>query len=41
MKIRVIVTSSQYLFSSICPLEFDQLTLNEKKILEGIGTWQD
>lgn len=41
MKIKVIVTSTQYMFSSISPLKFDQLTLKEKKILEGIGTWQD
>lgn len=40
MKIRVIVTSSHYLFSAIEPLIFDELTLKEKKIIEELGTWQ-
>ncbi|MBU4484861.1 RimK-like ATPgrasp N-terminal domain-containing protein [bacterium] len=40
MKIKIIVTVSSYLFSSIEPMEFDSLTLNEKKILEGAGSWR-
>ncbi|MFZ5944168.1 MAG: RimK-like ATPgrasp N-terminal domain-containing protein [Bacillota bacterium] len=40
MKIRVIVTTSRYLFSAIEPLLFDELTLKEKKIIEESGTWQ-
>ena len=40
MKVRVIVTTSDYLFSAIEPLSFDDLTLNEKKLLGGLGTWQ-
>lgn len=41
MKVKVIVTSTKYLFSAISSLKFEQMTLKEKKILEGIGTWQD
>lgn len=40
MKIRVIVTPSEYLFSAIEPLLFDELTLKEKKIIEESGIWQ-
>lgn len=40
MKIRVIVTHSEYLLSAIEPLLFDELTLKEKKFLEELGTWQ-
>lgn len=40
MKIRVIVTPSEYLFSAIEPLLFDELTLKEKKIIEELGIWQ-
>lgn len=40
MKIRVIVTSSRYLFSAIEPLLLDDLTLKEKKFIEELGSWQ-
>jgi hypothetical protein len=40
MRARVLVTSSDYLLSAIEPLPFDDLTLNEKKLLDGAGTWQ-
>ncbi|MGD9679007.1 MAG: RimK-like ATPgrasp N-terminal domain-containing protein [Vulcanibacillus sp.] len=40
MNIRVIVTSTNYLLSSIEPLRLDELTLKEKKVIEEIGTWQ-
>ena len=40
MKIRVIVTATDYLFSAIEPLLFEELTLKEKKIIEELGTWQ-
>jgi hypothetical protein len=40
MKIRIIVTVDEYLFSAIEPLPYDELTLKEKKIIEEMGTWQ-
>lgn len=40
MRIRVIVTTSSYLLSAIEPLPFDDLTLNEKKLLSGLGLWR-
>lgn len=40
MKVRVIVTHSEYLLSAIEPLLFDELTLKEKKIIEELGSWQ-
>lgn len=40
MRARVIVTTSDYLLSAIEPLPFDDLTLNEKKLLGNLGTWQ-
>lgn len=40
MKIKVIVTLDNYLLSSIEPLDYDILTINEKKMLEGMGEWQ-
>lgn len=36
MRVRVIVTTSSYLLSAIEPLPFDELTLNEKKLLNGL-----
>ena len=39
-KIKVIVTLDQYLLSSVEPLDFDTLTINEKKMLEEMGEWQ-
>lgn len=40
MKARVIVTTTDYLLSALEPLPFDELTLNEKKLLSRLGTWQ-
>jgi RimK-like ATPgrasp N-terminal domain len=40
MKIKVIVTLDTYLLSAIEPLDYDTLTINEKKNLEGMGEWQ-
>jgi hypothetical protein len=40
MRVRVLVTTSDYLLSAIESLPFEELTLNEKKLLEGVGTWQ-
>lgn len=41
MRIRVIVTAKAYLLSAIDTLPYDTLTINEKKLLEGAGTWQN
>ncbi len=40
MKIRVIVTPSNYLLSAIEPLLLEELTLKEKKIIEELVPWQ-
>lgn len=40
MRIRVIVTASDYLLSAIEPLPWNDLTLNEKKLLADLGTLQ-
>ena len=40
MRVRVIVSAKAYLLSAIEPLPFDSLTLNEKKLLEGLEPWQ-
>ncbi|CAN5875397.1 hypothetical protein BH24DEI2_BH24DEI2_27780 [soil metagenome] len=40
MRVRVIVSAKAYLLSAIEPLPFDNLTLNEKKLLEGLEPWQ-
>ena len=40
MKIKVIVTLDKYLLSAIEPLDYDTLSINEKKMLEGMGEWQ-
>ncbi len=40
MRVRVFVASRRYLLSAIEPLPFDELTLREKELLEGLGTWQ-
>lgn len=40
MKIKVIVTLDNYLLSAIEPMDYDTLTINEKKMLEGMGQWQ-
>jgi RimK-like ATPgrasp N-terminal domain len=40
MRIRVIVVSKEYQLSAIEPLPYEDLTLNEKKLLNGLGTWQ-
>jgi hypothetical protein len=41
MKVKVVVTPQQYILSSIEPLEYDSLTLNEKKLIEGMGVWRE
>lgn len=38
-RIRVIVASEGYLLSALEPLPFESLTLNEKSLLTGLGTW--
>jgi hypothetical protein len=40
MKIKTVVTTQCYMLSSIEPLPHEDLTLNEKKILEGMGSWR-
>lgn len=40
MKIKVIVTLDSFLLSNIEPLDYDTLTINEKKMLDGMGEWQ-
>ena len=40
MRVRVIVSATDYLLSALEPLPFDSLTLNEKKLLEGLEPWQ-
>jgi len=41
MKVKVIVTPQRYLFSSIEPLPYEDLTLNEKRIVEEMGKWRE
>jgi hypothetical protein len=41
MKIKTVVTPASYLLSSIEPLLLEDLTLNEKRILEGMGVWRE
>jgi hypothetical protein len=41
MRIRVIVVAKEYQLSAIEPLPFEDLTLNEKKLLNGLGSWQN
>ncbi|HEX7021870.1 MAG TPA: RimK-like ATPgrasp N-terminal domain-containing protein [Trueperaceae bacterium] len=40
MRVRVIVSTTEYLLSAIEPLPYEELTLNEKKLLAGLGAWQ-
>jgi hypothetical protein len=40
MRIRVIVVAKEYQLSAIEPLKYDELTLNEKKLLSEMGSWQ-
>ena len=40
MRVRVIVSAKAYLLSAIEPLPWGSLTLNEKKLLEGLEPWQ-
>jgi RimK-like ATPgrasp N-terminal domain len=40
MRIRVIVVAKEYQLSAIEVLPFDDLTLNEKKLLSEMGSWQ-
>jgi hypothetical protein len=41
MKIKTVVTPDCYLLSSIEPLIIGDLTLNEKRVLEGMGVWRE
>lgn len=41
MRVRVIVVAKEYQLSAIEPLLYDDLTLNEKKLLNGLGSWQN
>jgi hypothetical protein len=41
MRVRVIVVSKEYQLSAIEPLLYEDLTLNEKKLLNGLGSWQN
>ena len=38
-RVRVIVAAHGYLLSALEPLPFESLTLNEKTLLSGLGTW--
>ncbi|MEX2536942.1 MAG: hypothetical protein WD273_15200 [Trueperaceae bacterium] len=38
-RVRVIVAPAGYLLSGLEPLPFESLTLNEKSLLAGLGTW--
>lgn len=40
MRVRVIVTTREYLLSAIEPLPFGELTDEERKQLEGLGRWR-
>jgi RimK-like ATPgrasp N-terminal domain len=40
MRIRVIVVAKEYQLSAIETLPYDDLTLNEKKLLSEMGSWQ-
>ncbi len=40
MRIRVIVVAKEYQLSAIEPLKYGDLTLNEKKLLSEMGSWQ-
>ncbi|MGC8765673.1 MAG: RimK-like ATPgrasp N-terminal domain-containing protein [Brevinematia bacterium] len=40
MKIKIIVTPDEYLFSAIEPLPYNSLSINEKKLIEKMGKWQ-
>ncbi len=40
MRIRIIVVAKEYQLSAIEPLLYEDLTLNEKKLLTGLGSWQ-
>jgi hypothetical protein len=41
MRVRVIVVAKEYQLSAIEPLLYEDLTLNEKKLLNGLGSWQN
>lgn len=40
MRVKVIVTQDNYYLSAIEPLDYDDLTINEKKMVDGMGEWQ-
>lgn len=41
MKVKTVVTPDCYLLSSIEPLLQEDLTLNEKRMLDGMGVWRE
>jgi hypothetical protein len=41
MKVRTIVTREAFLFSGIEPLPYKSLTADERRVVEGAGTWRD
>ncbi len=40
MKVRIVVTTKEYMLSAIEPLPFEELTEEERLQLEGMGTWR-
>ena len=40
MKVRIVVTTKEYLLSAIEPLPFGELTEEDRAHLEGMGTWR-
>ncbi len=40
MKVRIVVTTKEYLLSAIEPLPFGELTAGDRAHLEGMGTWR-
>ncbi len=41
MKVRTIVTREAFLFSGVEPLPYKSLSADERRIVEGAGTWRD
>jgi hypothetical protein len=40
MKVRIVVTTKEYMLSAIEPLPFGELTAEDRAHLEGLGTWR-
>ncbi len=40
MRIKTLVTLDRHYLSAIEPLDYDALTINEKKMVDGMGEWQ-